>query len=117
MNAATWGLPAARGPAPAGTSPQPPVRLLIAAQPARAQAIYTAFAADARFAVQAIATSAADAKAKLALEPETVLAEVVAFTGPGEFSDVFAAYRGAVWALFPPGYRRSSPTPCAGCPA
>ncbi len=100
MSAPTWGLPAAA--AAQSTPAQPPVRLLIVAQAARAQAIYTAFAADARYAVQAIATSAADAKAKLALEPEAVLAEVVAVNGPGEFSDVFAAYRAAVWALCPP---------------
>jgi arsenite-transporting ATPase len=100
-----WGLPAATDApgAPAFGLANSPVRLLLVAQPARAQAFYAAFAADARFAVQAIATSAADAKAKLALDPEAVLVDVVAFAGPGEFNDVFAAYRGAVWVLLPLG--------------
>ncbi len=101
MSAPTWGLPPP--PAAASTAAQPPVRLLIVAQPARAQALYTAFVGDARFAVQALATSGADAKAKLALEPEAALVEVVACNGPGEFADVFAAYRGVVWAVLPAG--------------
>ncbi len=80
-----------------------PVRLLIVAQPGRSQAYYAAFVADARYAVQAVATSAADAKAKLALNPEAVVAEVVVFDGPAEFADIFAAYRGACFALVPAG--------------
>ena len=65
-----------------------------------------------------MATSAADAKAKLALDPEAVLVEVVVFGGPGEFTDVFAAYRGAVWALVARwASHRAWPTPCARCPA
>lgn len=101
MSTPTWGpLP---GPAEPDSASASAVRLLIVGQPARAQALYTAFAADARFAVQALATSAADARAKLALEPEAVLVEVVAFDGPAEFANVFAAYRGAAWAVLPPG--------------
>ena len=103
MSETAWGLPPAATPATPAPPTQPPVRLLIIAQPARAQAIYTALAADARFAVQAVATGAGDARAKLALEPEAVIVEVVTFAGPSEFGEVFAAYRGAAWALIPPG--------------
>jgi len=63
--------------------------------------MYTAFAADARFAVQAVATSADDARAKLTLEPEAVVVEVVVFSGPPEFANTFAAYRGAAFAIVP----------------
>jgi MinD-like ATPase involved in chromosome partitioning or flagellar assembly len=84
-------------------SATPPVRLLIVAQPGRAQGMYAATVADARFAVQAVATSPADARAKLALDPEAVLAEIVVFDGPGEFADAFAGYPGALWAVAPAG--------------
>ena len=89
------------------TTTVPPVRLLIVAQPGRSQAYYAAFVADARYAVQAVATSAADAKAKLALDPEAVVAEVVVCDGPAEFADIFAAYRGACFALVPAGLNQA----------
>ena len=79
MTLTSWGTPA---PSPATNPAIPPVRLLIVAQPGHAQAFYAAFAADARFAVQAVATSADDARAKLTLEPEAVIVEVVVFSGP-----------------------------------
>ncbi len=88
------------GPAPASGNDNP-IRLLIIGQPGRAQALYTAFAADARFAVQAIATGGPDAKAKLTLDPEAVIAELAVFTSAPEVNDLFAAYRGLVWALLP----------------
>ncbi len=97
MTAASWGTLAP----PAAPSAVPPVRLLIVAQSAHAQAFYAAFAADARFAVQAVATSAEDARPKLTLEPEAVLVEVVVFSGPPEFANTFAAYRGAAFAVIP----------------
>ena len=98
MTLSTWG---ASPPSPAVTPAIPPVRLLIVAQPGHAQAFYAAFAADARFAVQAVATSADDARAKLTLEPEAVIVEVVVFSGPPEFANTFAAYRGAAFAIVP----------------
>ncbi len=108
MSQSTWSRPApAAAAAPAETVDKPPVRLLIVAQSARAQAFYANFAADARFAVQAIATSAGDARAKLALDVEVALVEVVAFAGPKEFAAVFQAYRGAVWALLAPDMQAS----------
>ena len=98
MTLTSWGTPA---PSPATNPAIPPVRLLIVAQPGHAQAFYAAFAADARFAVQAVATSADDARAKLTLEPEAVIVEVVVFSGPPEFANTFAAYRGAAFAIVP----------------
>jgi len=89
-------------PPPSGeTAAVPPVRLLIVAQPNRSRAFYAAFVADARFAVQAVATSADDARVKLALDPEAVLAEAAVFNGPPDFAHTFAAYRGACFALVP----------------
>ncbi len=98
MTLTSWGAPA---PSPLAAPAIPPVRLLIVAQPGHAQAFYAAFAADARFAVQAVATSADDARAKLTLEPEAVVVEVVVFSGPPEFANTFAAYRGAAFAIVP----------------
>ncbi len=99
----SWDLPnSGNGTAPTEGS-RPPVRLLIVAQPSHAQAYHTAFAGDARFAVQAVATSAGDARAKLALEPEALLVEIVAFTGPDEFRDTLLTYKGLAWAITVPG--------------
>ena len=98
MTLTAWGAPA---PSSMPIPTVPPVRLLIVAQPGRAQAFYAAFAADARFAVQAVATSGDDARAKLTLDPEAVVVEVVVFSGPSEFANTFAAYRGAAFAIVP----------------
>ncbi len=97
MMTPTWNTPAAPAPDAA-----PPVRLLIIAQPGHAQALYAAFASDARFAVQAVATSMDDARAKLALEPEAALIDVVVFKGLPDFANTFSAYRGAAFVLAPP---------------
>lgn len=102
MSASAWNA-ADPGPAVGAASPRP-VRLLIVGKQGLAQAIYQAFAADARFAVQALASDALDAKAKLAFDPEAVLADVNAFDGPGQFADSFSAYGGVVWALVPAGF-------------
>jgi MinD-like ATPase involved in chromosome partitioning or flagellar assembly len=110
MTVSRWNAPAqprTAGQPAVETTTVPPVRLLIVAQPGRSQAFYAAFVADARYAVQAVATSAVDAKAKLALDPEAVVAEVVVFNGPVEFADVFAAYRGACFALVPAGLNQA----------
>jgi hypothetical protein len=110
MTASRWNAPTpsrAAGQPAVETTTVPPVRLLIVAQPGRSQAYYAAFVADARYAVQAVATSAADAKAKLALDPEAVVAEVVVFDGPAEFADIFTAYRGACFALVPAGLNQA----------
>ena len=113
MTAGRWSTPTQARPAGASGQPVvetttvPPVRLLLVAQPGRSQAFYAAFVADARYAVQAVATSAADAKAKLALDPEAVVAEVVVFNGPAEFADIFAAYRGACSPLVPAGLNQA----------
>ncbi len=96
-----WNLPAAPAAPPPLPDTSDPVRLLIVAQAARAQALYTHFASDARFAVQAIATDPADARAKLTYDSEVALVELVTFAGPAEFGTTFAAYRGAVAALAP----------------
>ena len=98
MTLPNWG---AAPPSASVTPAIPPIRLLIVAQPGHAQAFYAAFAADERFAVQAVATSADDARAKLTLEPEAVVVEVVVFSGPPEFANTFAAYRGAAFAIVP----------------
>jgi len=78
-----------------------PIRLLIIAQQSYAQAFYTAFAADARYAVQAVATSPEDARAKLTLNPEAVLCDAAVFNGPMEFSEVLSAYRGTCYVVTP----------------
>ncbi len=91
----------APAPSPSLAPAIPPVRLLIVAQPGHAQAFYAAFAAAALFAVQVVATSPDDARAKLTLEPEAVVVEVVVFSGPPEFANTFAAYRGAAFAIVP----------------
>jgi MinD-like ATPase involved in chromosome partitioning or flagellar assembly len=93
-----WSTPAA---APGAANDPAPVRLLIGGQPGRTQALYSAFAGDARFAVLAVATSPADVKAKLALEPEIVLVEAALFGGAGDFATLFAAYGGLVIMLAP----------------
>ena len=110
MTAGRWNAPApsrAAGQPAVDATTAPPVRLLIVAQPGRSQAYYAAFVADARYAVQAVATSAADAKAKLALNPEAVMAEVVVFDGPTEFADIFGAYRGACFPILPAGLNQA----------
>ncbi|MCX6027681.1 MAG: ParA family protein [Chloroflexi bacterium] len=85
-----------------------PVRLVIIAQPSSTQMLNAAFAADARFAVLALATSMADAKPKLVTNPEVVLVEAVAAAGPTELANVFSSYRGQVWVLTPQGLGQES---------
>ena len=77
------------------------VTLLIVAEAQRAQGLYAAFVGDARFQVLATATSPDDARAKLAMQPDAVIVEATAFSGPDEFAQLFATYAAALFVLLP----------------
>lgn len=81
----------------------PPIGLLVAGQPGRAQALYAAFAGDARFQVLAMATSPEDLSAKLALEPEALVVDLLLFSGPEEAVRVLSLCTGATLLLAPAG--------------
>ena len=93
-----WGIPEPVAPTPSGEGP---VALMIIAPAQSADALYTAFAADGRFTIVATASSADDARGKLALRPEAVIADVMAFTGPDQFAQTLGAYDGICFALGP----------------
>ena len=68
-----------------------PVTLLVIGEPQRVQGLYAAFLGDARFQVLATATTPEDVRAKLAMEPEAVVAEGTVFHGPEALAAAFAA--------------------------
>lgn len=99
----SWGNSSAALPALGSAGSEPPVSLVVAGPPAQAQALYAAFLADARFRVQATATSPDDLRAKLAASPEVVVVNASMFNGPDDFAAVLAAYPGLAFPLLPPG--------------
>jgi MinD-like ATPase involved in chromosome partitioning or flagellar assembly len=96
----TWGIsrPTAAANPLGGDKP---VTILVAGEPARAQALYGLLVQDARFQVLAMATSADDARVKLAMRPEAALIEGQVFSGPGELTDIFGEYPGVCYVLLP----------------
>ena len=92
----------------AAAQPEPPVSLVISAAAAQGQAYYTSLIADERFAVLALATSPADARAKLALHPELVLVEAGLFEDAAAFAQALGAYRGIAYAILSPALGTSA---------
>lgn len=88
-------------------SGEQPVTLLVIGEPQRVQGLYAAFLGDARFQVLATATTSEDVRAKLAMEPETVVAEGTVFHGPEALAAAFAACRSVVFILLPQGVQSS----------
>ena len=98
----SWGGPLPAEPGPANAEAR--VTLIVAGQPGRAQSLYNAFLADARFNVLAMATSPEDVRAKVGgHNPEALAVDGTVFKDVGAFSASLAAYQGACYLLLPPG--------------
>jgi arsenite-transporting ATPase len=96
----SWGGPLPVEPAPAAGEAR--VTLLVAGQPGRAQSLYNAFLADARFNVLAMATSPEDVRAKVGgHNPEAVAVDGTVFKDVNAFSGALASYAGACYLLLP----------------
>jgi len=78
-----------------------PISLLLAAPPDRAGPLVAAFSADPRFRVLATATSAADARYKLALHPDALLVLAQVFPDFDALAAALSGYEGAVFVILP----------------
>lgn len=87
-----------------------PVTLLVVGEQQRVQALYATFLGDERFRVLAMATAPDDARAKLAMEPEAVIAEGTVFPGPEGLTATFATSQSIVFILLPQGIQPSHVT-------
>ncbi len=89
----SWGVSA--------TASTNPISLLLAAPPDRAGPLMAAFSADPRFRVLATATSAADARYKLALHPDALLVLAEVFPDFDALAAALSGYEGAVFVILP----------------
>ncbi len=89
----SWGVSA--------TASTNPISLLLAAPPDRAGPLVAAFSADPRFRVLATATSAPDARYKLALHPDALLVLAEVFPDFDALATALSGYEGAVFVLLP----------------
>ena len=96
-----WGIPTTAGGN--GDGSKAPVTALAAAPPHLAQGLHAALLGDGRFRVVGVGTSPEDVRAKLALQPEAILAEGTVFDGPEQFADVLGAFPGVCFVLLPQG--------------
>ena len=108
-----WGLPSLDAAAGNGNGSnaltQPPtaaslkVSVLAAAPPDRMPPLAALFRSDARFSLAAQATSAADARAKLALKPEAAVVDAGMVGGFDELAEMFSGYDGSLFVILPDG--------------
>lgn len=80
-----------------------PISVIIAAPSDRAKELYAVFSGDARFHVQAMATSADDLTAKLVMQPAALIVDGLLFDGPDGIVDALRAYNGICVVLLPVG--------------
>jgi MinD-like ATPase involved in chromosome partitioning or flagellar assembly len=100
----SWGMQGAPVAGSESAGAELRVTLVVAGRAAAANSYYSAFLADARFNVLAMATSAEDVRAKLAgYRPEAVIVDGTVFNGVSDFAAAFASYPGACFLLLPGG--------------
>lgn len=79
------------------------VSVVVAATPERMAPLAAVFRGDARFSLAAQATSAADARAKLALKPEAAVVDAAMVSGFDELAELCGGYDGSLYAILPDG--------------